>query len=143
MLHWGSADQVLDFTTRDDTAVYTAATALDQATPRILRIAGDSLSVRDIATAMTLASGKHYRPQWAGSVRFLGDILAPIARRLAPEKPDPVFPAWQGMQYMVDMFSGQARLQPLDNDRYPELQFTTLAQRFTHGHLPGATGTGP
>lgn len=136
VLHWGSADQALDFTTRDDTAAYTAAAALDEATPRILRIAGDSLSARGIAGAMTQASGKNYRPQWAGSVAFLGGVMAPIARRLAPDKPDPVFPAWQGMQYMVDMFSGHAHLHPLDNQRYPDVAFTTLAQRFAGGHLP-------
>ena len=40
VLYWGSADQPLDFTTKDDVAAYTAAAALDDTTPRILRIAG-------------------------------------------------------------------------------------------------------
>ncbi len=33
-------------------------------------------------------------------------------------------PTWQGMQYMVNMFSGAGKLEPLDNDRYPELTWT-------------------
>ncbi len=56
---------------------------------------------------MTWASGTTYRTRWAGSVAFLGRGMAPLARRLAPERPDPVFPAWQGMQYMIEMSSVQ------------------------------------
>ena len=136
VLYWGSADQELDLTTRDDTAAYTAAAAMDDSTPRYLRIAGDTLSSREIAAAMTRASGTTYRPQWAGTVGLLA-AMAVVTRRLAPSAPDPVFPAWQGMQYMVDMFSGEAKLHPLDNDRYPDQTWTTLSQRFATGHLPG------
>ena len=136
VLYWGSADQELDLTTRDDTAAYTAAAAMDDSTPRYLRIAGDTLSSREIAAAMTKASGTTYRPQWAGTVGMLA-AMAVVTRRLAPSAPDPVFPAWQGMQYMVDMFSGEAKLHPLANDRYPDLTWTTLSQRFATGHLPG------
>ena len=137
VLYWGDADQPLDFTTRDDTATYAAAAAIDESTPRVLRIAGDTLSAREIAAAMSAVSGKTYRPQWAGTVGTLG-AMATVTRRIAPVAPDPVFPAWQGMQYMVDMFSGDARLDPLDNHRYPDLTWTTVRQRFAGGHLPGA-----
>ena len=138
VLYWGSPDALLDFTTRDDTAAYTAAVAMDDTTPRVLRIAGDSLSSRDIARAMSDVSGTRYRTQWAGSVGFLRNVMVPLARRIAPQRPDPVFPAWQGMQYMVDMYSGDAKLTPLDTHRYPELNFTTVAARFAQGYLPGA-----
>lgn len=30
-----------------------------------------------------------------------------------------LYPPWQGMQYLHNMFSGRAKLEPLDNDRYP------------------------
>lgn len=135
VLYWGSSDQPLDFTTRDDTAAYTAAAALDGTTPRRLRIAGDAPSVRDISKVMTELSGHTYRPLWAGSVTALA-VLSRAARLAAPQ-PAAVFPAWQGMQYMRDMFSGDARLTPLDNDRYPDLRWTSLRERFTSGHLPG------
>lgn len=42
VLYWHDADQLLDFTTKDDVAAYVAAAALDETTPRILRIAGDT-----------------------------------------------------------------------------------------------------
>lgn len=44
-----SSDYSADFTTKDDVAAYTAAAALDAAAPRILRIAGDTVSARGIA----------------------------------------------------------------------------------------------
>lgn len=62
-----------------------------------------------------------------------------MAKVVAAEKPDPIFPAWQGMQYTYDMFSGRPTLDPLDNDRYPDLRWISLLDRFTGGHLPGAS----
>jgi hypothetical protein len=40
------------------------------------------------------------------------------------------FPTWQGMQYMTNMFSGAGKLEPLDNDRYPELTWTKVEDFF-------------
>ena len=45
VLYWHDADQLLDFTTKDDVAAFVAAAAMDETTtPRVLRIAGDSVS---------------------------------------------------------------------------------------------------
>ncbi|WP_375410812.1 hypothetical protein [uncultured Methylobacterium sp.] len=44
---------------------------------------------------------------------------------MAPGKGQ-VFPPWQGMQYMRDMFSGDGKLAPLDNGRYPDLRWTSI-----------------
>lgn len=134
VLFWGDADQPLDFTTKDDVAAYTAAAALDSTTPRILRVAGDTLSVRDLARTLTRTTGHRYRPLRAGSIKSLGALIG-LVKILAPE-PGAVFPAWQGMQYTRDMFSGRVRLTPLDNDRFPDLTFTSLRQRFSGGPLP-------
>ena len=123
VLYWQSADQLLDFTTKDDVATYTAAAALDPDTPRILRIAGDSLSARGIAAIMSTVSAERYRLLWAGTVGTLGAMIG-ITKLLAPQ-PEATFPAWQGMQYMRDQFSGRAKLSPLDNARYPELRWTS------------------
>ena len=49
-----------------------------------------------------------------------------------------MFPAWQGMQYTRDMFSGRVRLGSLDNERYPELTFTTVEDKFSRGVLESA-----
>ncbi|MCJ2122688.1 NmrA family NAD(P)-binding protein [Methylobacterium sp. J-077] len=124
VLHWGRADQILDFTTKDDTAAFTARAALDPETPRWLRIAGESLSARDLAEAASAARGARYRTLRAGGLGSLG-LMIRVARTLAPGR-GAVFPAWQGMQYLRDMFEGRARLTPLDTDRYPGLRWTRV-----------------
>jgi len=127
VLHWGDADQPLDFTTKDDVAAYTAAAALDEAAPRILRIAGDTVSARGIAQAMSEVTGERYRTLWAGGIGSLS-VLIRLAKIVAPQ-PRAAFPPWQGMQYMRDMFSGRGKLHPLDNDRYPGLRWISVREQ--------------
>jgi hypothetical protein len=131
VLFWGDADQRLDFTTKDDVAAYTAAAAVDATTPRILRIAGDTLSVREMARALTETTGGTFRPLRAGSVASMSALIG-VTKKLA-RGGDAVFPAWQGMQYTRDMFDGRVQLEPLDNDRYPDLMWTSVRDRFAEG----------
>ena len=133
VLYWHDADQLLDFTTKDNVAAYTAAAAMDDTTPRILRIAGDSVTVRGIAAMLSDVSGERYRPLWVGSLGSLGFMIR-LAKLVAPQ-PNAAFPPWQGMQYMRDQFSGQAKLDPLDNGRYPGLTWTSARE-----HLSGLKG---
>jgi uncharacterized protein YbjT (DUF2867 family) len=131
VLYWRDADQPLDFTTKDDVAAYVAAAALDETTPRILRIAGDTVTTRDIAAVMSDLTGQQFRPLKVGGLGSL-DLMIRVTQLIAPQ-PKEAFPAWQGMQYMRDMFSGEGKLTPLDNARYPEMRWTSvrgaLAQR--------------
>ena len=127
VLYWHDADQPLDFTTKDDAAAFTAAAAMDPSAPRILRIAGDTVSVRQIAAILSEVTETRYRPQWVGSLGMLG-VMIGLTKRIAPQ-PDAAFPPWQGMQYMRDMFSGKVKLAPLDNDRYSEISWTTARDR--------------
>lgn len=126
VLYWRSADQLLDFTTKDDVAAYTAHAALDRDTPRILRIAGDSVNARQIAAAMTAIGPRPFRPLWAGNMASLG-LMIRAATLIAPQR-DAVFPAWQATQYMRDMFSEEGKLDPLDNHRYPQATWTSVRQ---------------
>lgn len=128
VLYWSDADQLLDFTTKDNVAAYVAAAAFDNTTPRILRIAGDSVSARDIAIAMSEVTGERYRTLWAGSIGSLG-VMIRVAKLVAPQ-PRAAFPPWQGMQYMRDQFSGRGKLEPLDNSRYPGLRWTSAPEQF-------------
>ncbi|KAI9044485.1 NAD(P)-binding protein [Aspergillus affinis] len=125
VVYVGKATQSLDLTTIQDTAAYTAAVAADpNPTPRFLRIAGDVVSVQDIAAALEALEGKQYQPSWMGSVGFL-EVMIRVLRAFGGE--NDIFPSWQRMQYMANMFSGVAKLEPLDNDRYPGLQWTRVA----------------
>lgn len=129
VLHWGSANQMLDFTTKDDVAAYTAAAALDDATPRILRIAGDTVGAREIASAMSEVTGDRYNTLWVGGIGSLG-LLIRLAKLAAPQS-RATFPPWQGMQYMRDMFSGHGKLAPLDTARYPDVRWTSVRDNIT------------
>lgn len=128
VVYWRSADQLTDWTTKDDVAAYTAAAAMDAKAPRILRVVGDAVSVRQIAQSLTEISGKRYKPMSAGGLGLLG-VMIGVARLFASS--NAIFPAWQGMQYTRDMFSGAAKLHPLDNGRYPDIGFTSVKSYLT------------
>jgi len=123
VLYWGHADQRMDFTTMDDTAAFTARAALDPSTPRFLRIAGDQLGARELTAVVSGVTGTVFRLFRAGGLGMLGTLIK-IARTVTPGEKE-LYPAWQGMRYMRNMFDGRAKLQPLDKNRYPGIRWTT------------------
>jgi len=124
VVYWEDADQPMDFTTIEDTAAYTAAAALDRLTPRFLRIAGDVVTARDLAEIASSVSGKRFKLLRAGDLGRFEKVIR-LTQTLSPGTTN-VYPPWQGMQYMRDMFDGRAKLEPLDNARYPDLRWTTV-----------------
>ncbi|CAI7654703.1 unnamed protein product [Penicillium glandicola] len=111
----GQTTQLLDFTTMVDTAAYTAAVAADpNPAPNLLRIASDTVSAR-------------YKPSWMGTVGSM-EFMIRVMRLFGGEKE--TLSAWQGMQYMTNMFSGAGKLDPLDNNRYPDLTWTKVEDFF-------------
>lgn len=126
VLYWGNADQRMDFTTMDNTAAFTAEAALDASTPRYLYIAGDQLSARHLKVIVSEVTGEKYhllRPGGLGMLSF----LIKVARQVAPGGNE-LYPAWQGMQYLRNMLAGKAKFQTLDNNRYPNLRWTTVKE---------------
>jgi NmrA-like family len=123
--YWGNADQLLDFTSWDNTAAFTAAAALDASTPRYLRIAGAEISARQLAelTGYTLVR--------AGGVAELTGKIEQL-RAARPETDSP-YPAWQGMQYLRDMFDGRAKLAPLDNAHYEGIAWQSAREMINAG----------
>lgn len=126
ILYWGDADQDLNFTTKDDAAHFTALAAMDADAPRILRISGDTVSANALAKIMSNLTDSHYKTLRAGGMKRLG-LFITLARKLDTQEKD-VFPAWQGMQYLRDMFSGCGQLEPLDNDRYGKHSWTSARE---------------
>jgi nucleoside-diphosphate-sugar epimerase len=124
VVYWEDADQPLDFTTMDDTARFTAAAALDSSAPGFLRIAGDQISARGLADVASEVTGQTFRLFRAGSLKRLQTLIK-VTRAILP-RPGALYPPWQGMQYVHNMFSGRAKLEPLDNDRYPAMQWTKV-----------------
>jgi nucleoside-diphosphate-sugar epimerase len=132
VLYWGSADQLMDFTTMDDTAAYTAAAAVDDETPRFLRVAGDQISARGLAMVASEVTGEKFKLLRPGGLGTF-NVVIKIFRALMPAKDD-LYPPWQGMQYLRDMLSGEAKLHPLDNRRYSDIRWASV-QGVLEAHL--------
>jgi nucleoside-diphosphate-sugar epimerase len=124
ILYWGNADRRWDFTTMNDTAAYTACVALDANTPRFLRIAGDRISPREVKAVVTEVTGQKFRMFRAGGKALL-EIIIKMARTFAPAENE-LYPAWQGMQYMHNMIDDRSKIDMIDNDRYPEVKWTSV-----------------
>lgn len=124
VIYWSSPDQLLDFTTKDDVARTVAHVALDDAAPRFVEVAGDRVTARGIARTMTELTGVPFTTQWAGTTGMLAG-MARIGRRVSADE-EATFPAWQGMQYFVSMFSGEAQLRHVNNARYGPQAWTGI-----------------
>ena len=123
--YWGSPDQKLDFTTMDDTAAFTAAAALDETTPKVLRIAGDQISAREMAAAASEATGSPFSLFRLGTIDELGQKIVE-ARKADPNAESNVYAPFQLMQYTHNMASGRAKLDAIDNDFYSGLSWTRV-----------------
>ena len=126
VLYYGDADQPLDFTTTANTAEFTAAAALDPRTPRYLRVAGEVATVRGLQAAASAATGEPFKLLRVGPLGVLGAMIK-VTKALMPASND-VFPPWQGMQYLHNMFTGLPKLAPLDNARYPDIRWTSVRE---------------
>ncbi|WP_037353694.1 NmrA family NAD(P)-binding protein [Amycolatopsis orientalis] len=120
--YWGDGDEPCDFTTVADTAAYTAAVALDPEVSGPVRVAGDVLSMKDFHAALERGSGRSLALRRLGSTE---DLAAEIERR----KSVAAAPAdYVALQYVWAMVTGKAKLEPLDNDRYPDIRPTGMAE---------------
>jgi len=63
-------NNIVDFTSIDDTAAFTAAAALDPSAPRFLRIAGERISARGLVSAASEVTGETFRLFRAGGMRW-------------------------------------------------------------------------
>ncbi len=132
ILYWGNADYRMDFTTMDDIAEFTANASLDSSTPRFLKIAGDQITARELAATMSEITGTTFRLFRPGGLGLLG-IITKIAKTIAPGKKE-LYPAWQGMQYMRDMLDERGKIDVYDNDRYPNMKWTSVREMLSQ-HL--------
>ena len=126
VVYWQDPDATFALTTKDDTAAFTAAAALDPDAPRDLHVAGTEASARSLAALMTELTGHRYKLLRAGSLRRLERLTA-VTKRLFPQSAE-VFPAWQGMQYLHNVFEGRAPSAPIDNARYPDIRWTPVRE---------------
>lgn len=129
ILCWGNPNQLIEFTTTNNVAEFTAEAALDEETPRYLRIAGDRLSCHDFVQLLTRLTGKKYKLFRPGGITLL-NIMIKLTRFFSPSETE-LYPAWQGMQYMRDMMEGRIQFQTYDNTRYPAIAWTSVERFLT------------
>jgi uncharacterized protein YbjT (DUF2867 family) len=122
--YWEDPDWVIGFTAMNDVAAYTAAAALDQSTPRALRIASFRVTPRELAKFTDEVMRTPFQLVRLGS---LEDLRAQnkSERAAHPKGENELYPRWQVGQYLQTMFS--THYDEIDNDRYPDLKWTSFA----------------
>jgi NAD(P)-dependent dehydrogenase (short-subunit alcohol dehydrogenase family) len=126
--YWEDADWQIDFTTMHDTAAFTAAAALDPATPRFLRIASFQPSPRELVTIAREAGRGQFALVRLGTRADLAARIQQV-RAANPAGEQQLYANWQQMQYLLSMFSVQNTA--LDNARYPTLAWTAASTFLT------------
>ncbi|WP_225772080.1 NmrA family NAD(P)-binding protein [Inquilinus sp. Marseille-Q2685] len=120
--YWGDGDAVFDVTTVADTALYTAAAALDPDLPRgKLSVAGDQITMNQAIAAAEKAFGRRFEVRQLGTVAELERWIANTRSANAD------FWAPIAAQYQWAMVSGKAKLTDLGNSRYPDIVPTSFA----------------
>jgi uncharacterized protein YbjT (DUF2867 family) len=131
--YWGDPDSKLEFTKLDDIAAFTALASLDASAPRTLRIVGERISARELATVAQEVSGEQFKLINGGTMTEVSSKISRLQAATNPKDRE-LYPDWQLLMYMRTMFSGCAEVGPVDNRRYPDLHWTTarelLAARF-------------
>ncbi|WP_213805117.1 NmrA family NAD(P)-binding protein [Granulicella sp. dw_53] len=124
---WGDPDYKLEFTRLGDVAAFTALAALDESTPGTLRIVGERISARELAAVAEEVTGAPFELIQAGSISDLSEIVSVLQLGWKPNKTE-LYPEWQSMMSVRTMFSGAAEVEPFDNQRYPDLHWTSVRE---------------
>jgi hypothetical protein len=124
VVYWGNVDFKWGFTTMDNTAAYTAHVAIDDSSPRYLRIAGDRISPKEVQTTISSITGNKYKLIRIGGQGLLG-VFIKMAKLFSPGEKE-LYPAWQGMQYMHNMIDDRSRIDQLNNSRYSDIKWTSV-----------------
>ena len=117
------ADWKIDFTTMDDTAAFTAMAALDDNTPRYLRIASFSVSPNDLVDLSERYKGARFKLVHMGDMEGFS-AYNKQQRAANPEGENELYPKWQQSQYMYSMFL--VHHANLDNNRYEGLNWSAV-----------------
>lgn len=125
--YWEHADQVMNFTAIDDVAQVTAAAALDTDPPRYLRVAGTTLSAREIAAQAAELKGHPFALHCMATLNDLSGYIEKGQRTAFADAGD-IYPMWQTFQDSRNLFNGSGVFEPIDNGRYPQIGWTPLRE---------------
>ena len=88
------ADWKIDFTTMDDTAAFTAMTALDESAPRSLRIASFSVSPNDLVSLSEQYKGSKFELINMGTIEAFS-AYNKKQREADPDGENQLYSKWQ------------------------------------------------
>ncbi|MEO1718157.1 MAG: NmrA family NAD(P)-binding protein [Planctomycetota bacterium] len=123
---FGDGEQLCDFTTVADAGRFVAAACADRDAPEAVRFAGDVLTMPGLAASVAAGRGITLEGRRQGSV----DDLAGVIESKKHSGGDPW--EWIALQYHHNMVSGRAKLEPLNNERYPDVQPETIEDFARH-----------
>lgn len=130
MSYWGDGNQPLDYTAVSDVASYTAAAVTDPGLiGKPLRVAGNSLTMREMHSSLEKALGRSLESRSLGTVEELR-LLINEKKRTATNPWE-----WISLQYTWCMVSGKGKLRKLDNERYPQIRPVSV-ESFVRSLLP-------
>lgn len=119
---WGEGRAPMDFTTFNDTAAYTSAMVLDEReVPERFYVAAEVTDAHGLARAVERGCGQRLAIVERGT---LDDLDREIARRQARE-PRNLY-AYLPLMYWRAMLDGKGKAPELHNDRYPDIEPTTI-----------------
>jgi len=119
---WGNTDQPVDLTTYHDASLWIAEAATDDnALPSRLHLVGDTLSFSQIVSTYELGTGHHLNVVNQGS---LDDLNGKIYQVLQANPQSP----WVAIPLMAYRSMLKGKLEPLHNDRYPQIKPSTLKE---------------
>ena len=77
-------------------------------------------------SASPAATGQPFKLLRVGGLWVLGTLIK-VTKALMPTTNE-VFPPWQGLQYLHNMFTGRPKFDRLDNSRYPDIRWTSVRE---------------
>lgn len=123
--YWGDkSDWKLDFTTKDNTAAFTAEVALDDDAPRNLQIASFQITPQMLQNEVYEINGKNFGINEMGSMEEFAQLIKK-QREDNPAGENELYAKWQQAQYLYSMFS--THHEKLSNNRYENLTWTTAS----------------
>ena len=114
--YWGTGDELIEATTVDDTARFTAHVALDRSVPSgKFGVIGARVSVSLLADIVEQATGYRYARNSLGTAEDLRSRIAEAQRR------DLGLETWIGDVYWLFMVTGVTAVRNAQNNRYPQI----------------------
>ena len=121
--YWGEGETPMDFTSTDDVAKYIAEAVSDPDLANMaLEVAGDTLTAKQLKAVYEEVTHTQLIEKQLGSI---AEMQAWIANKKASARS---LEEYVYHQYMYAMESGKAKLDRIQNDRYPHIKPTTVKQ---------------